>query len=214
MPLQNRVTPTGTIIATPARGTMYGNRGGCFHNDDKTLKPRHWASKQWICCVLDFKDRRRAMMQPGRFTELFFLDEATALAAGHRPCFECRRADATRFAEFWLAAHGGEEKSGRASAAAMDDVLHRARLRPNGQSSLWAGPVERLPDGAFIRLLGAPYLLCGPWLYPWTPAGYGAPIPKLSGPEASLIPILTPLPMIAVIERGYRPMLHPTASPI
>ncbi|MET0192678.1 MAG: hypothetical protein ABW200_04810, partial [Hyphomicrobiaceae bacterium] len=101
MPLQNRVTPAGEIIATPHRGLMMGNRGGCFHRPDQTLKARRWATRQWIACLLDFKGRRRQLMQPNRYTELFFLDEATALAAGHRPCFECRRASATCFAELW-----------------------------------------------------------------------------------------------------------------
>ena len=103
MPLQNRVTPEGDIIATPARGTMMGNRGGAFHTPEQTLGPRRWRTKAWICCVLEFKGRHRAVMQPNRYTELFFLDEATALAAGHRPCFECRRRDALRFAEAWRA---------------------------------------------------------------------------------------------------------------
>jgi hypothetical protein len=105
MPLQNRVTPSGEIIATPHRGLMMGNRGGCFHRPDQTLKARRWANRQWIACLLEFKDRRRQLMQPNRYTELFFLDEATALAAGHRPCFECRRASAVRFAELWTKTH-------------------------------------------------------------------------------------------------------------
>ena len=94
MPLQNRVTPTGEIIATTARGTMMGNRGGAFHTAAQTLTHRRWKTKAWICCVIEFKGRHRVVMSPNRYTELFFLDEATALAAGHRPCFECRRADA------------------------------------------------------------------------------------------------------------------------
>ena len=107
MPLQNRVTPEGEIIATPHRGLMMGNRGGCFHLPDRTLGSRRWATRQWIACVLEFKGRhRQAMMQPNRYTELFFLDEATALAAGHRPCFECRRRDAERFAALWAETRG------------------------------------------------------------------------------------------------------------
>lgn len=99
MPLPNRVDPFGKIHAVGARGTLMGNRGGCFHRDDKTLKPTHWASRQWIVCELEFKGRRRTLMSPGRYTELFFLDEATALAGGHRPCFECRRERATAFVD-------------------------------------------------------------------------------------------------------------------
>src|SRR5262245_39749503 len=125
MPLQNRVTPEGEIIATPHRGLLMGNRGGAFHELHRTLGNRRWATKQWIACVLEFKGRHREVMQPNRYTELFFLDEATALAAGHRPCFECRRADADRFAELWARTQGDVE---RARAPAMDDQLHAERV--------------------------------------------------------------------------------------
>ncbi len=97
MPLQNRSDPFGALHAVTDRGLLMGNRGGCFHRDDQTLKERRWASRRWIVCVLSFKDRRRKLMQPGLYTEIFFLDEATALASGHRPCFECRRAEAAAF---------------------------------------------------------------------------------------------------------------------
>src|SRR5947199_10356022 len=99
MPLQNRVTPFGELIAISARGTMFGNRGGRFHRDDRTLGARRWASRQWICCVLSFKGRRHSVWGPTSYTDLFFLDEVTALAAGHRPCFECLRADANASAD-------------------------------------------------------------------------------------------------------------------
>ena len=125
MPLQNRVTPFGELVAVPARGTLFGNRGGRFHTDARTLTARRWASRQWICCVLDFKGRQRDVW--GRFyTELFFLDEPTALAAGHRPCFECRRKDAEAFAEYWRAARRLRR---RPYAFEMDEVLHGERLR-------------------------------------------------------------------------------------
>ena len=121
MPLPNRVDPFGDLFATPARGTLFGNRGGKFHRDDKTLGSRRWVSRQWICCVLKFKGRQRNVW--GRYyTELFFLDEVTAFAAGHRPCFECRRQDAERFAVLFSG------KKQRASADAMDRVLHAERL--------------------------------------------------------------------------------------
>src|ERR1700734_2885840 len=125
MPLQNRVTPFGDLVAVPARGSFLGNRGGRFHTDAKALTSRRWASRQWICCVRDFKGRHRDVW--GRFyTELFFLDEPTALAAGHRPCFECRRKDAEAFAEHWRAA---QRLRRRPYAFEMDEVLHRERLR-------------------------------------------------------------------------------------
>ena len=121
MPLPNRVDPFGDLFATPTRGTLFGNRGGKFHRDDKTLGSRRWASRQWICCVLKFKGRQRNVW--GRYyTELFFLDEVTAFAAGHRPCFECRRQDAERFAVLFSG------KKQRASVDAMDSVLHAERL--------------------------------------------------------------------------------------
>src|SRR5262245_10377094 len=125
MPLQNRVTPTGEIIADPARGTLMGNRGGPLHRPDQTLGARRWVSKAWICCRLEFKGRRRQVMSPGKYTELFFLDEATALAAGHRPCFECRRAEAEQFARLWAKVHGAHD---RARAGDMDRVLHAERV--------------------------------------------------------------------------------------
>src|SRR6266576_5399223 len=126
MALQNRVDPFGDLIATPARGTMYGNRGGKFHHDDKTLGARRWASRQWICCVLSFKGRRHEVWG-ARYTGLFFLDEVTALAAGHRPCFECRRKDAEAFAMLWPPSRNRSRKE-RARAPDMDVALQAERL--------------------------------------------------------------------------------------
>ena len=126
MPLQNRVTPRGDIVATPARGTLTGNRG-ILHDAGRQLGAARWRHHRWICCRLDFKGRRRAVMAPGRYTELFFLDEATALAAGHRPCWECRREAFQDFQSAWRCAFGGADDVG---AAAMDRILHRARVAP------------------------------------------------------------------------------------
>ena len=150
MPLQNRVTPEGEIIATPHRGLMMGNRGGAFHLPDRTLGHRRWATRQWIACVLEFKGRHRAaMMQPNRYTELFFLDEATALAAGHRPCFECRRRDAERFAALW----GADARVARARPGARDGrgAARRARRRPGPEDHL-----SRAARGAAGRHLRPP----------------------------------------------------------
>jgi hypothetical protein len=146
MPLQNRVNPFGALFAASARGTFLGNRGGRFHTDAKTLTARRWQSRQWICCVLDFKGRQRDVW--GRFyTELFFLDEPTALAAGHRPCFECRRKEAEAFAEAWRTVRG---LSQRLYAAEMDEVLHRERLRGRAKR-LHRRSIDTLPDGALWR---------------------------------------------------------------
>src|SRR5580704_15073399 len=156
MPLQNRVSPHGELFASPARGSLFGNRGGRFHTDARTLTARRWASRQWICCVLEFKNRQRDVW--GRFyTELFFLDEPTAFAAGHRPCFECRREDAEAFAEAWRLAH---KLGTRPYADAMDDVLHRERLDGRAKR-MHRHTADRLPDGAFIAIDGIAYAVKG-----------------------------------------------------
>src|SRR5690348_7547356 len=153
MPLPNRVSPFGDLFATPARGTLFGNRGGRFHTDQKTLTARRWASRQWICCVLEFKNRQRDVW--GRYyTELFFLDEVTALAAGHRPCFECRRKDAAHFARLFAG------KGPRASAPAMDDILHRERLDGRAKRVHRAG-IDTVPDGVMVAIGGEAYALRG-----------------------------------------------------
>jgi hypothetical protein len=156
MPLQNRVTPFGELVALRARGMFMGNRGGRFHTDAKTLTARRWASRQWICCVLDFKGRQRDVW--GRFyTELFFLDEATALAAGHRPCFECRRREAQAFAAKWQQALWLPVPP---KAGEMDDVLHAERLQGRAKR-LHRRNIDALPDGAFIALEEGPFAVCG-----------------------------------------------------
>src|SRR3954468_6941652 len=144
MALQNRVTPFGELIATPARGLFFGNRGGRFHREDRTLGKRRWASRQWICCVLEFKNRRREVWRRG-YTELFFLDEVTALAAGHRPCFECRRADAKAFAEKWARAKSIPVPH----APDMDIVLQSERLDGRAKRT-HDMRIEDLPDGAML----------------------------------------------------------------
>lgn len=197
MPLQNRVTPFADLIADPARGTLFGNRGGKFHRDDHTLGKRRWASRQWICCVLDFKGRQRDVW--GRYyTELFFLDEVTALAAGHRPCFECRRKDAEAFARLFPRVH---------RAPAMDDILHAERLDGRAKR-LHRRALNELPDGAMIARDGEAFALRGAHLLPWTPSGYDAAQPRPRGIEAD---VLTPPSILAVLAQGYRPQWHPSA---
>jgi hypothetical protein len=201
MPLQNRVDPFGNLFAAPARGTLMGNRGGRFHTDDRTLTTRRWASRQWICCVLDFKNRQRDVW--GRYyTELFFLDEVTAFAAGHRPCFECRRRDAEHFARLFA------DSPARASAGAMDDVLNRERL--NGKTKrLHRAAIDRLPDGAMIAVGGEAFALRGTTMLPWTPEGYGVPRPRPRGID---VDVLTPPSILAVLRRGYAPRWHVSAG--
>ncbi len=197
MPLQNRVTPFGDPIATSARGTLFGNRGGKFHNDDKTLGRRRWASRQWICCVLDFKGRQRDVW--GRYyTELFFLDEVTAFAAGHRPCFECRRTDAEHFARLFSG------KAKRASAGTMDDALHAERLKGKDKRT-HRRKLDTLPDGAMIALDGETFAVRGGYLLRWTPSGYAE---RRSRPRSLEVDVLTPPSMLAVLSRGYAPQWH------
>jgi hypothetical protein len=204
MPLQNRVTPFGELLAVPARGTFFGNRGGRFHTDAKTLTARRWTSRQWICCVLDFKGRQRDVW--GRFyTELFFLDEPTALAAGHRPCFECRYEDAKTFAEKWRQAC---RLRTRPYAGAMDDTLHRERLRGRAKR-LHRRNIDALPDGAFVALDGAVFAVRGKALLRWTPQGYDA---RKKRPQGAAVDVLTPPAILAVLSAGYRPHWHPSAD--
>jgi hypothetical protein len=209
-PLQNRVTPTGAIIATPARGAMLGNRGGAFHNPDQTLGKRRWASKQWICCRLEFKGRKRAVMSPGLYTELFFLDEVTALAAGHRPCFECRREDALKFSVLWAQSEG---RLARATAGEMDEVLHTERLDGAGNKRTDRERLTQLPAGAFFLWQGEPCLLARlrdgtPRTALWRPEGY-APLRNPPGEDAE-VDVLTPPSIRRVMNQGYWPPLPST----
>jgi hypothetical protein len=213
MPLQNRVTPEGEIIATPHRGLLMGNRGGAFHLPGRLLGPRRWVSRQWIACVLEFKGRHRQVMQPNAYTELFFLDEATALAAGHRPCFECRRADAERFASLWAKAQGLRVR--RELATAIDEALHAERLDRQGRKRTFRARRADLPNGTFIRYGRSrggehAFLVTGAGLLAWTPSGYASlVIPAEIGED---VEVLTPPSIVAVLAAGYRPLLHPSAA--
>ena len=192
-PLQNRVDPFGDLHLVAARGAFMGNRGGRIYRDDRTLASRRWTSKRWIVCVCAFKGRRREVWSKG-YTELFFLDEPTALAAGHRPCFECRRKAAKAF----LAAFPGSPRS----ADAMDEVLHGERL-DGGTKRLWRGRIEALPDGAMIARDDRAYCVRMGSLLPWSFAGYGEPIGAMPGVEVG---VLTPRSTVAALKAGYRPL--------
>ena len=204
MPLQNRVLPTGEIIADPARGLMMGNRG-CLHGPDRQLGASRWRSRLWICCVLNWKGVRRDPMPPGRWTALFFLDEATALAAGHRPCAYCRRGDYLDFAGAWRAAR---HLARRPRADEMDAVLHHERVDGLGRQVTHRAPAAGLPDGAMIRVGGRVGLLLSGRLRPWSSGGYGPPA-QVRMPDA--VEVLTPPSTVAAIAAGYRPLVHPTA---
>jgi hypothetical protein len=202
-PLRNRVTPGGDLIATEHRGTMYGNRG-VLHNDDLVLVRRHQV-RRWLVCVLEFRGRRRKIMQPRRYTELFFLDEAVALAAGHRPCAECRYAEYQSFRAAWAAAHGlGEEPA----ADDIDLVLHGQRGPVNGARVTHVAPLRDVPDGVFIVWDDDYWLLHDGQLHRWTPAGYTDRRDPFDGPAA----VLTPRSTVDTIRTGYRPAVHPSAG--
>ena len=202
MALQNRVTPFGELIADPARGLFMGNRGGRIHDDARRLSPRRWASKQWICCALDFRGRQRAVWGDS-YTELFFLDEVTALAAGHRPCFECRRADAIAFAQAW-----GRANRTTPRAAEMDAILHAERL-VGGAKGTHLCNVDALRDGAMIVLEGVAYAIRGDALLRWSPAGYTA---RTRRPHHARVDTLTPRAIVSALAAGYRPRWHRSAE--
>lgn len=201
MPLQNRVTPFGDIAAIPQRGMFTGNRGIIHDPATRTLLKRRWASKAWLICVCEFRGRRRAVMGGRSWTELFFLDEAVALAAGHRPCFFCRRQAAQAFRDAWARAR--REKA--PSAPAMDAVLHAERLE-RGRKRLHRLPAGsgELPDGTAIAAAGEAYILAHGRAFRWTPEGYdrGAAMPGASA-------LLTPPSTLGALRAGYRPVLHP-----
>ncbi|MBI1294329.1 hypothetical protein GC175_05155 [bacterium] len=195
MSYQNRVTPTGQIIATPARGTFMGNRG-VLHNPEGEIV-RVFQGKRWITCLLEFKGRRRPIMTPGRYTELFFLDEATALAAGHRPCRECRRRDFDHFAALWRSVYGGTGK-----ADELDRQLHQERT---AESKPTYTTLDDLPNGVFVQNENAAALLI--WqrqLHLWTPFGYSTTFPLTTPGTFTL---LTPLSTLQVIRAGYMPVV-------
>lgn len=206
MPLQNRVDPFGKLFADSSRGLFMGNRGGRFHTDERRLTQRRWVSRQWICCVLNFKDRHRRVWGDS-YTELFFLDEVTALAAGHRPCFECRRQGALAFAEHWRQAF---KLRIRPRASEMDAVLQHERLDGRAKR-LHARAIDDLPDGAMVAEQGHAFAVRGAWLLQWTPIGYAA---RKRRPRRGTVDVLTPPAILAVLAAGYRPQWHPSADDV
>jgi hypothetical protein len=203
MPLQNRVTPTGDIIATAHRGMFTGNRGIIHDPQTRTLLKRRWASRAWLTCVCDFKGRRRDVMGTRSWTELFFLDEATALAAGHRPCFFCRRDDANRFRRAWEEGNGVSD----VRADEIDAVLHRERLQGSSKR-LHALPMRlgELPDGAMVQLGETSFLITQGRALVWSPAGYREARDNI---EAAML--LMPPSTLRAFSAGYRPVLHRSA---
>jgi hypothetical protein len=208
MPLQNRVTPFGDIIATEHRGTLMGNRG-CLHDDQKRIR-RSFALKRWIICVLEFRGRRRQVMSPGRYTELFFLDEATALAAGHRPCAECQHERYLLFREIWKAANPSLPAGASFTAEDMDDILHAERLDSGKEKRTYLSPLSELPAGVLVAdSAGVPFLVHKDGLLRWEPGGYSRDSSRTEGP----VHVLTPKSVVNAIFRGFPVGIHPSASP-
>lgn len=205
MTLQNRVTPFGEIVADPARGSLMGNRG-ILHDGERRLGRSRWKHKAWIACTLAFKGRRRELMAPGHYTELFFLDEASALAAGHRPCAECRRADFNAFRAAWAAANEGEILPG---AGAMDAALHQARVDRWSRTQIrYERAAAGLPDGVFLLVDAAPWLLWRGRLRRWTFGGYD----EAAGLPGGTVTVITPAPIVAALAAGYSPGVHASAD--
>ncbi len=201
MPLENRVTPTGKLIASRARGLLMGNRGGRLHDPaTRTLGTRRWVSRRWIACRLAFRGRHRQVWGEG-YTELFFLDEVTALAAGHRPCFECRRDEAVAFARSMSASLALGDPP---DADTMDARLHRERL-----SGPHPAPMADLPDGAVIEIDGLTWAVRGGDLIAWTVDGYSS---RRTRPTGGMASVITPACIVAALNAGYAPMWHASAG--
>ncbi|HTI93738.1 MAG TPA: hypothetical protein VL727_24260 [Puia sp.] len=198
--LQNRVDPWGNIIKTSARGSWMGNRG-LLHDEHQNIR-RPFRLQAWLICLLEFKGRKRPVMAPRQYTELFFMDEATAFSAGHRPCFECRRKDFDRFKTLWIKAnpeYGFDEKT---YIRKIDEVLHRERIDHNGSKITYISILKDLPDGAFVVYKDQPAVVAGSSIYPWTPSGYGKGIQL---PKEERLTVLTPKSVVKVFRSGYIP---------
>ncbi len=205
MPLQNRVTPFGEIVAVAGRGLLFGNRG-ILHDDERRIV-RSWQAQRWITCVTEFRGRHRELMRPHSYTELFFLDEVAAFAAGHRPCAECRHADYQRFKSAWATAHGATM-----SAEQMDAVIHADRLEGRGRAQrkrTYHAEIATLPDGVYLALEGRAWLLWRGALLAWSAAAYTERRPA---PRAGSVEVLTPAALVAVFRAGYTPGVHPSAE--
>lgn len=208
MPRQNRVTPFSALLATPARGTLMGNRG-CLHDQHGQIK-RQFQGQRWIICLLQFKQRWRAVMTPGQYTELFFLDEATAFAAGHRPCAECQRERFTLFRTLWAQANPDLAGSPKPAATVIDAALHHERMVGQRETPRYCSALHDLPDGTFVTADEQhAYLLFKQQLLGWTPAGYTMPVDVI---PPFPVRILTPTSLVRTLAAGYPVAIHRTAA--
>jgi hypothetical protein len=200
--LQNRVDPFGRLIETTARGLWMGNRG-VIHNKDKQII-RPFKHKAWITCALEFKGRKRTVMTPDRWTELFFLDEATAFAAGHRPCFECRKENARRFKSCWIEGNPLYNFSMTTSINQFDEIIHRERINNEKKKVMHQRTLSEIPEGTFVLIRDEPFVFSKGRLHRWTPFGYEG---SVAMPEGSTLTILTPYSIVNAFCAGYVPQI-------
>ncbi|HTR30986.1 MAG TPA: hypothetical protein VMH27_17065 [Puia sp.] len=207
--LQNRVDPKGDLIRTPARGSWTGNRGVIHDGHRNIVRP--FKRKAWLICLLEFKGRQRQVMTPNRWTELFFLDEATAFSAGHRPCAECRRQAFNRFKHCWISGNPEFGFTDKTPIWKIDDVLHKERINRSAKKVTYTGSVDHLPAGVFVLYRGEPYLFAGGLFLRWTPEGYddGVAVSGVNGVE-----ILTPRSVVKAFRAGYKPQMAVTSQSV
>jgi hypothetical protein len=199
--LQNRVDPLGRFIRTSARGLWMGNRGVIHKHKEITSAFKH---KAWIICLLQFKERHRTVMMPGRWTELFFMDEATAFAAGHRPCFECRKSDAKRFKSCWIKGNPLHNFTMKTSINLIDEIIHRERIDKKREKVTHERPPTDLPEGTFILINDDLCVFTNGKLHRWTPFGYEN---SIAMPEVSTVTVLTPRSIVNAFSAGYVPQM-------
>lgn len=210
MQRRNRVDPFGNLIATPARGTLMGNRG-CLHDDNGRLI-KVWARLPWVTCVLDYKGRHRQIMAPGKYTELFFLDEATALSAGHRPCGTCQKARYEEFKRLWLATNATGRHTAANSIADIDAFIHAERYASAGEKAVWKAAIGELPEGVVYLRSSDPNQ---PWLkwqgamQQWSPEGYSHAEPL---DDKEPVRVITPKSIVRTLTAGFKPRVHPSAG--
>lgn len=202
MMLQNRVDPYGHLIRTKARGAWLGNRG-VIHNEKKEIV-RPFKIKPWITCELEFRGRHREIMQPDRWTELFFLDEATAFSAGHRPCFQCRYQDHQRFKSYWLSGNPAYGFNMKTPVSRIDKIIHTERIARDKSKVTYSDELRQLPNGTFINYAGEPHLVKDEKIYVWTPDGYSRGLPL---PEVDEVEVLTPRSIVNMFRAGYTPQI-------
>jgi hypothetical protein len=205
VPLRNRVTPFGEIVAVAGRGTLMGNRG-ILHNEQRVVV-RDWQLRRWIACRLEFRGRHRQVMTPRTWTELFFLDEAAALADGHRPCAECRHADYRAFQTAWRRVYPDQP----ATADAIDAVLQAERRGGQWQKRTSVAEIDGLPDGTYVVLDARAWLVQGDAILRWTPDHYAQ---RVARPRGADVEVLTPPSIVSALRAGYQSGVHPSAMNI